>query len=469
MKRMLAVLATLAGVAVAAWAARTVYTGPLVHESGLAYDKNYTLNTTNHGISSLSATASYSSATVAAQTFTDGQVSTGSITVTSNSNLAGKQGTNTLTVLSTSGLTGSFILLDGVRLTNSVHWYTGVSTNTTATSIKNAINTYAPQFTATALGNVVTITCGSSGTWCNTISLSVVGTSSITAGAATFSGGIDNSFLAINGVSLVQGSGSGQWAVGASSAATANNIATLINANTSLNSIVIATAPVVCGLTNPCGVVKVTSSGVGTTTNYSLYSSSNSQLTLSSPVTVDSSGRGTSALYGGVNASWTLNGKDITITNNPFYAKNVANGQASMVALPVLYSTGSVAIGGLTNQTTYYVIPVDVNTIRLASNSANAQAGTAITLTSSGTPTAAHTYTLTPLPIAGTVSMKWQVSNDGTTWTDLSTPSVTFGLPYTASSTSWDFNGSIYQYYRLSVTAPTQGGLALVVTINGSN
>lgn len=475
MKRTLAVLAGLLGIATAAIAARTVYTGPLVYESALAYNKNYTLNVQNYGIDTLSATASYSSATVTAQTFTDGQVSTGSFTVASITNLAGKQGTNTVTVSTQAGLSGSSIVIGGTTLTESIHWYTQTSTNAVATSIKNAINSYAPTFSATTTGNRVNITCASSGTWCNNVGLSIVGTSSMTVGAATFSGGLDNTVLSINNVAIIRGTGSGQWAVGVSSAATANNIATAINANTSLSAIVTSTAPAVCGLTNPCGIVKITSLSVGTASAYALYSSSNAQISVSDPATVSSAGRGSSALYGGANASWTINGKDITIAANPFYPKSTYAGQASMVGLPVLFTTGTVAISGLSNATTYYVIPMDANTIRLASSSANAQAGTAITLASSSTPTTAHTYTLAPLAISGTPSFKWQVSNDGSLWQDFTTTSAGVSVSsvtvsaYTAggASTSWDFGNFGYSYIRLAVLAPTQGGLNLLVTMNG--
>jgi hypothetical protein len=476
MKRQIAIFAGILGIAAGSYAARTVYTGPLVNESGLAYNKNYSLNVANYGIDALSATASYSSATVTSQTFTDGQVSTGAFTIVSNSNLAGKQGTNTLTVYSTSSISGASITLAGNTLTSSIQWFVGASTNATATSIKTAINNI-PQFTATTVGNRVDIACASSGTWCNTVPLAVVGTSSITAGAATFSGGIDNTFLSVNNVSLIQGSSSGQWAVGASSAATANAIATVINANTSLTSIVTSTAPLVCGLSNACGVVKLTSLSVGTAANYALYSSSNAQISVSLPSTVDSYGRGSSSMYGGANASWTINSANITIASNPFYSKATANGQASMVALPVLYSIGTVAIGGLTTGTTYYIIPVDANTIKLASSSANAQAGTGITLTSSGTATTAHTYTLAPLAITGTPSFKWQVSNDGSLWQDFTTTSSGVAVSsvtltsYTAggASTSWDFGSFGYSYIRLAVIAPTTGGLNLLVTLNGKN
>ncbi|MDK9703142.1 MAG: DUF4347 domain-containing protein [Sulfuritalea sp.] len=48
-------------------------------------------------------------------------------------------------------------------------------------------------------------------------------------------------------------------------------------------------------------------------------------------------------------------------------------------------SGGGASVGGLTDGTLYYAIRVDESTVRLATTSANAQAGTALTLTSAGT------------------------------------------------------------------------------------
>ena len=59
----------------------------------------------------------------------------------------------------------------------------------------------------------------------------------------------------------------------------------------------------------------------------------------------------------------------------------------------VKYTTGSAAVGGLTNGFTYFVIASSSNTLKLATSLANALAGTAIDLTSTGT----GTQTLTPV------------------------------------------------------------------------
>ncbi|HKR58891.1 MAG TPA: hypothetical protein VJS64_04100 [Pyrinomonadaceae bacterium] len=59
----------------------------------------------------------------------------------------------------------------------------------------------------------------------------------------------------------------------------------------------------------------------------------------------------------------------------------------------VKYTTGSATVGGLTNGSTYFVITLNSNTLKLATSLANALAGTAIDLTSTGT----GSQTLTPV------------------------------------------------------------------------
>jgi len=72
---------------------------------------------------------------------------------------------------------------------------------------------------------------------------------------------------------------------------------------------------------------------------------------------------------------------------------DVVNTTAETIAIPshgfatgdaVAYEASDTAIGGLTDGTTYYVIRVDANTIKLATNASNATAGTAINLSAVG-------------------------------------------------------------------------------------
>lgn len=79
-----------------------------------------------------------------------------------------------------------------------------------------------------------------------------------------------------------------------------------------------------------------------------------------------------------------------------------------------LTSTGTLPTGYST-ATDYFVIVVDSNTIKLATSLVNAQAGTAVDISSQGSSGAVNTFT--PTALAGG-SVKLQKSNDGTNWTD---------------------------------------------------
>lgn len=80
-----------------------------------------------------------------------------------------------------------------------------------------------------------------------------------------------------------------------------------------------------------------------------------------------------------------------------------------------LTTTGTLPTG-LSLATDYFIIVVDANTIKLANSLVNAQAGTAVDISSQGTDGAVNTFTATS--IAGG-SIKLQQSNDGTNWADL--------------------------------------------------
>lgn len=60
---------------------------------------------------------------------------------------------------------------------------------------------------------------------------------------------------------------------------------------------------------------------------------------------------------------------------------------------PVVY-TGSPVIGGLSSGTTYYVVRVDTNTIKLATSASNARNGSTINITSTTSTSALHTLSL---------------------------------------------------------------------------
>lgn len=74
---------------------------------------------------------------------------------------------------------------------------------------------------------------------------------------------------------------------------------------------------------------------------------------------------------------------DITAVDTSAETLTVTN-HGYDTAQAVVYTSGGSLIGGLTSTSTYYVIRVDANTVKLASSAVNATAGTAINLTSTG-------------------------------------------------------------------------------------
>lgn len=82
-----------------------------------------------------------------------------------------------------------------------------------------------------------------------------------------------------------------------------------------------------------------------------------------------------------------------------------------------LTTTGTLP-GGLAVSTDYFVISVDVNTIKLATSLVNAVAGTAINITNQGTDGAVNTFTATALAGA---TVTFRESNDRVNWTDVQT------------------------------------------------
>ena len=99
----------------------------------------------------------------------------------------------------------------------------------------------------------------------------------------------------------------------------------------------------------------------------------------------------------------TISSNQITITSHGW-----ATGDT------VIYDrNGNTALTNLTDGSTYYVIYVAANTIKLATTSANATAGTAITLTATG---GSQTHKLQKFDV-NNQRVKWSGINDSSTWT----------------------------------------------------
>lgn len=349
--------------------------------------------------------------------------STGSITVGSQKFKGGRD----------SAIKNAYIVANGVTLKQGWNWYVRNTAAATATSIATVLDRVAG-INASAAGNVVYATATASGLTPNSYTLVSSSSGYISVLTPTFTGGRANAVVTINGYSVTQGT---DWTAVATTTGTAQAITNAINAKTGLNSIVTAT--------RSSSAVNLASNGVGTATTYMLTAT---------PSALTASGV---TMIGGLNSGITLNSPTISITNH-----GLATG------LAVLYSTGTVAISGLTNGTTYYAHKVDANSIKLSTSKSNSITGPYITIASTST-TGPHTYTLTPLAITGTPGFFWEVSNNNVDYNPINISSVTFSSPYTAASTQWDFGTVPQKYLRLNVTAPTTGGLNLKVLLNGSN
>lgn len=341
-------------------------------------------------------------------------------------------------------LLNAVITFNGDAQQNGYNWsdVSGTSTGTAA-SIAAWLSEYGV-IAATQSGSVVYATATVANSASNAFTLTS-NNANLVVNSATFVGGQDSATVTINGFVLTAGSQNANgFAVGATTAATAINLSSAIVNNANIKLIVRSTET---GNGFTAGVVYSTSIVIGGAANYII--------TTSTPALLASNGK----FFGGSDSSTTINSAVI---------RSPAHGYTTGLQVGISTGTG-VRLIPLNTGTTYYVVVVDSNNFALATSLANAVAGSTITITSSSTLTTAPTYTLRPVAVGGTPSWKWQVSNNGTDWTDLSTPAVysvsTFVFPST--STVVDFGDVDYQQLRMNVTAPTSGGLGLKVPITG--
>jgi len=120
-------------------------------------------------------------------------------------------------------------------------------------------------------------------------------------------------------------------------------------------------------------------------------------------------------------------------------------------------STDGELPAGLSGGTDYFVIKVDANTIKLATSLVNAQAGTAVNITTQGT--GDHTFTPTALA-GGTATL--QKSIDGTNWfTEVSAQNIT-----TTTVLYFEKVDPTALYYRIAYVL-TAGELTLTTSMLG--
>jgi hypothetical protein len=123
-------------------------------------------------------------------------------------------------------------------------------------------------------------------------------------------------------------------------------------------------------------------------------------------------------------------------------------------------STSGGLPSGLSAGTTYYVFQNAAGTWSLSATSTGAVAGLAVSWTTQGTGT--HTFHF--LANSGN-SVRFQVSNDGSNWTDVASSSTTFSG---ANTTTWNYAQTYYRWVRAVYNAVT-GSYNLVITANGES
>lgn len=441
MKRIKNILAALALLALGApaFASQWTWGGYLINEPTLSYSTTPVVDTVNVSqgkgpIDTLAMQATYVVASTFSKTFDDGTPATGTLTVLSTSTLTAARGTNTIQVVSNTFATGAaFTLLGKSYAVNDPNsWARGTTTTNTATSISSLVDAI-PGFDASVSSTTVTISCASSGTYCNSIALTD-NTASLTIGGATFSGGANNLVVGLGGFTVTAGT---NFTPVSTTSGTAAAILTAFGANA--NIVAIATS------SRSNNVIYSTAVTAGTAGNSLAFFSNSSSVTVS-------------GLSGGTASDINTTASSINVPSH-----GISGGTAVLFTV-----TAGAAPGTLAANTTYYAIAVDANNLKLASSQNNALAGTAVAITTQ-TQAGGGTFALKTLPFSGTAGFKWQSSNDGTNYYDLSTTSATITSSNTSATTlMWD--GPIYyRYLRLNFSGPSQGGVNLKVIGNGKS
>ena len=452
MKRLIAgLLAAISLLAARPVKADQVFGTTLANEVGLSYNNTYTLDTTLTSASNFTTQVLYTSATFNSSSFTNGAASTGTLTVSATTALVAAAATGTISVSANTGLLGSgcgiavgglptiypsFVFYEGRD------WSVGAAATNTADSITAAL-LKTPYFaSAVNTSGSIALTALVNGNLYNSVAFHANCGGSVTV-PSTLMGGADNASVFVNGTELRQGR---DWSQNSSANTTASHIASAINSNSSLSVILTASAS--------SAVVSVTSkrNGVVPFKNFSLRSTSSNIAVV--------------AMSGAADPAFPYNagGTKLHLPSHGF-----------TTALPLLYTEGgsSPVLSGLSSGTTYYAVILDSDDIALADTSGHAQGGINLATIAANTLSdlgGNQSYTLAPLAIAGTPAFKWQQSADNSSYSDISGTSVTvssYSNPPAEQDLTFNSGNFTMRYLRLTVTAPTAGGLFLNAKVQG--
>lgn len=423
------------------FANETVYTGPLINESGLTYNATYTLDLRTRRIDLISFQANFATMSPTSVSFIDGTPSTTSLNMSKFAQMTVTSATNTITISSntSAALSGAVITLNGTRLVEGTNWGRGATFAATMNSLALAMNSVSGFASAVQVSSTIVSTSATPGSFGNQYTLTSSTPAALNVGNPTFLNGKDNLIVYVNGVPLKQGT---DWTAQTSSQVTAKGLSDAIQANSTLASLITSTW-------TAGGIVTATSTFIGTAANMSIYSSSPNILSPAQP----------SVFTGGTATNLSTATLSIQKTNN------------FSVGLPVLFGVGAgTPPANLVDKTTYFVtLTPNATNFQLSSTKANAVLGTAISV-STQFATGNGSFTLTPLAYSTNTQvfpgLQWQISNDGSNWVNYSS-SITFTSITTSSSSVWNFGQIGYNWIRALVAPPLQGGVSITVPARG--
>lgn len=459
MKRFLSRCLGLALLAAPLWGGTSVtFDGPMTDANaalGQAYPNNFTMNLDDKNIDVAALTMVYSSTFpgVAAASFNDGTASSQTITVVTPTSLSSATATAKVIISSNTALTRQTLYIAGVNLPFNV----GVVSSMTACDMAGKMNASTPFLSTCAVNNATGIIYSTAPTYGSTYNQYSIQSSSITAiSSAAFSGGVDNAQLCINGTCL---QANRNWYPTASVATTTDSLYRAINSSF---TIVVATG---VGAT---GVIYTTATTVGAN-NYAIVSSSNVPLKISGSVTQTGAGVGTGAYAGGTAASFTIGNPIVTIANHKLSSAMGVYVSSTAGTNKLFWSTSTV--GGTKQEfkqgTTYYAIPLTLNTVEFAETSTGAVAGLPIIWSSSQAVTTTDTYTLNISTVVGPFSYGTWVGNDGSNFVQVGSTNSWTVYPVVSSATFYDFGTIDYKWLQLRVVGPTSGAVSVNTSLHG--